>query len=171
MKIYFRNIINIFVGSICLQLFAACQTDKKSIYGAWSPDDALTFKLRIDKGIPWHSRKNYSRNKTFIFSQDNKYQLKNKLTGEILDKGIFSIYKQDGNEVYIRFFPEDNRLNVNNLTLEELKTGFVSLPGDRVTFLSGFHLLENNLAESFSLVLVSKNKIVKKYDNIVWKKH
>ena len=167
---YLTKTMNIITGIVCLHFFVSCHADKRSIYGTWSPEDAQTFKLRINKGIPWHSKKNYEKDVTYTFSKNKKYQLKNKVTGEVLDKGTFSIYKQDGDEVYIRFFPEDNRFNVNNLTIEELKIGFVSLPGDRVTFLSGFRLLEDDLAQSFSMILVSKDHVVKKDDNIVWKK-
>lgn len=163
--------INILIGIICFLIVFGCNANYQSIYGTWMPEQAQTFKLRIDKGIPWHSKKKYSINKTVLFSKNKRYQVKNKATGELLDSGNFSIYKKDGNDIYIRLYPKDNRFNVNNSTIENLKKNFVALPGDKVPFLIGFTLLDNNMAKSFSLVLVSKDNVVKKDDNIIWKKN
>ncbi len=142
------------------------------IEGIWKYDVAKSMTLRIKEGVPWHIGDKFGmgtmqairefENSIFLFYDEK--------TGELVDRGKFEVYESNDNEVTLRFFPEDNRFNLNKLKFEEL-IRFTTFAGDHIPYIIGLRFIDDNTVESFSYVRgFGKDKMVKKDDNAFWKK-
>jgi hypothetical protein len=167
-----------YFSAVAFLIFSGSQSigsDSDNIYniiGMWKFESVKTWKLRVEKGVPWHISDKYGMSRAHVIMKFNKetFQFYNKKTGEIEDQGRYKVIDSTGGEVTLRFFPQDNRFDVNNLRVKELLR-FAPSPGDNIPYIFGFRFIDKDSVESFSYVRwFGKDVMVKKDDNAFWRR-